>query len=163
MKKVRKTLAVLLAMAMMFCLVAGGVEAAAESAYSTKTFKNAKRYTFMHNAGDDRDYKSVIYYTDDYFTLNPAAASPNISFATASYSLALAAMGSNDAADYSTNDQNLKKLLKKLGYTNYQANDEFLQKPTADSLGFGMAMKKVPGKDYTVIAMGLRGAGYEAE
>ncbi|MBQ8063972.1 MAG: hypothetical protein IJ230_08570 [Clostridia bacterium] len=165
MKRLNKVWAVLLAMAMMFCLLAGSAQAATASAYSTKTFKTAKRYTYMHNPGKgyEKDYKSVVYYTDDYFTLDPTAAKPNISLATASFCLSLAAMGSNDGARWQENDACLKAFLKKLGFRNFRSNDEFKAKPTADSLGFGVASKKVAGKDYTLIALGLRGAGYEAE
>lgn len=165
MKRFKKLTAIVLALSMMVCLLASGVEAAATSPYSTKTFKNAKRYTFVHNpgAGEEKDYTSVVYYTDDYFTLDPTAASPNMSLATASFCLALSAMQSNDADSWANGDQNLKAFLKKLGFGNYQANDEFKVEPTADSVGFGVASKKVSGKDYTLIAVGLRGAGYEAE
>lgn len=165
MKRLKKLVAVLLAMVMMLCLLAGSAEAASTGAYSTKTFKTTKRYTFMHNPGkgDEKDYKSVVYYTDDYFTLDPTAAKPNISLASASFCLSLAAMGSNDAPRWSGNDACLKAFLKTLGFKNFRSNEEFNKQPTADSLGFGVASKKVAGKDYTLIALGLRGAGYEAE
>lgn len=161
MKQIKKALSVLITMAMMFCLLAGGIEAAATGPYTTETFRNAKRYTFMHNAGDEKDYKSVMYYTDDYFTLDPTASAPNISFMSASYALSLAAMQSNDKASYAQGSQNLRNLLKKLGYKNFTANEGFTTKPTSNSIGVAAACKKV--KDYTVIAVGLRGAGYERE
>lgn len=161
MRTIKKLTAVIMAFAMVLCLMASGVEAAATSPYTTKTFKNAKRYTFMHNAGDEKDYKSVIYYTDDYFTLDPTASSPNISFVTASYALCLAAMGSNDKASYAESDQNLKNLLKKIGFKNYKSNHDFKIKPTSNTLGVGAACKKINGQ--TVLAVGLRGAGYERE
>ena len=56
MKKVRKMIAVLLSMVMIFGLVAGGVEAAAASGkYNNMSFPHAKRYTFRYNSGYDRD------------------------------------------------------------------------------------------------------------
>ena len=165
MKQFRKVLAVLLAMSMLFCLAAAGVSSSATSPYSTKTFSNAKRYTFKHNpgSGDEGDVKSVVYYTDDYFTLDPTAASPNMSLASASFCLALAGMGSIDATSWKNSDQNLKAFFKTLGFKNYKANSEFKTEPTADSLGFAVASKKVAGKDYTLIGLGFRGARYDAE
>lgn len=163
MKRVKKLLAVLLSMSFLLALATGGVEAAAAGQYSTKTFKNAKRYTFKHNEGHDKDYKGVMYYTDDYFTLSSTASQPNISFMAASYCIAMSAMNSNDAKTPADNDQNLRNLFKKLGYTNYTPHEEYVKKSTPDSIGFGAASKKIPGKDYTVVAVGLRGKGYSAE
>ncbi len=163
MKRFRKLLAVLLASAMLFCLAAAGVEAAATGPYSTKTFQSTKRYTFMHKSasGDERDYKSVIYYTDDYFTLDPTASAPNISLLSASYAMAFASMNSNERKSYADGDRNLKNLLKKIGYKNYRSNAGFRNKPTSNSIGVGAACRKVKGA--TVIAVGIRGGGYEVE
>lgn len=163
MKNVRKVLALLLSFAMLFCLAAGGVEAAATGPYSTKKLSGVKRYTFQHKSasGEEQDYKSVLYYTDDYFTLDPTAASPNISFMTASYAMAFSSMNSNERTSYADGDRNLKDLLKKIGYRNYRSNAGFRKKPTANSIGVGAACRKVNGA--TVIAVSIRGGGYEVE
>ncbi len=165
MKHIKKFLALLLSLTMIVALAAGGLEASATSPYSQKKFASAKRYTFRHNpgSGEEKDVKSVVYYTDDYFTLDPTAASPNMSLASASFCLSLAGMHSIDGGSWAKSDQNLKAFFKKLGFKNYRANSEFHQEPTADSLGFAAASKKVQGKDYTLIAMGFRGAGYDGE
>ena len=95
MKKMKKLLAVLLAMVMMFGLAAGGIEAAATSGkYSNMSFPHAKRYTFRYNSGYDRDWDGAMYYTDDYFYLDPTDPTPNASFMTASYCVTLTAMSS---------------------------------------------------------------------
>ena len=164
MKHLKKAMAVLMAMTMLFALVAGGAEAAATGPYSTKTFQNAKRYTFRYNSGKERDYKGVIYYTDDYFTLDPTAPTPNISFMSASYCVTLTAMSSNDAGEnWAKKDQNIKALFKKLGFSNYFASEGFVTRPTTDSIGFAIASKKLKKQNCTLIAVGLRGAGYGAE
>ena len=68
MKRMKKMLAVLLAMVMMFGLAAGGIEAAAASGkYSKMSFPHAKRYIFRYNSGYDNDWNAAMYYTDDYF------------------------------------------------------------------------------------------------
>ena len=164
MKRLSKLTAVLLAMSLLVCLLAGGVRAAASGAYSTKTFPQAKRYTFRYNSGYDRDWKGVMYYTDDYFKLDATAATPNISLMSASYCITLAAMGSNAAGDdYSKKDQNLKALFQKLGFRDYVASEGAVTKPTTDSIGFSIANKPLKDQGCTLIAVGLRGAGYKAE
>lgn len=165
MKRLKKVLAVLLSMAMMLCLLAGGIEAAAKSgSYSTMSFPHAKRYTFRYNSGYDRDWNGVMYYTDDYFNLDPTDPVPNASFMTASYCVTLAAMSSNDAGEnWSKKDQNIKKLFKKLGFQNYFASEGFITETTTDSIGYAIAMKKLKDQNCTLIAVGLRGAGYASE
>ena len=165
MKKMKKVLAVLLSMVMMLGLVAGGVEAAAASGkYSKMSFPHAKRYTFRYNSGYDRDWDGAMYYTDDYFYLDPTDPTPNASFMTASYCITLAAMSSNDAGDtWSKKDQNIKALFKKLGFKNYYASEGFVNHPQTDSIGFAIGSKKLKDQGCTLIAVGLRGAGYGSE
>ena len=165
MKKMKKLLAVLLAMVMMFGLAAGGIEAAATSGkYSNMSFPHAKRYTFRYNSGYDRDWDGAMYYTDDYFYLDPTDPTPNASFMTASYCVTLAAMSSNDAGDnWSKKDQNIKALFKKLGFKNYYASEGFITEPQTDSIGFAIGSKKLNDLGCTLIAVGLRGAGYGTE
>lgn len=165
MKRMKKMLAVLLAMVMMFGLAAGGIEAAAASGkYSTMSFPHAKRYTFRYNSGEERDWNGVMYYTDDYFHLDPTDPVPNASFMTASYCVSLTAMSSNDAGEtWSKKDQNIKALFKKLGFKNYYASEGFITEPTTDSIGFAIACKKLADPDCTLIAVGMRGAGYGTE
>jgi len=54
-----------------------------------------------------------------------------------------------------------------IGFSNFQANKDWESKPTADSIGVCAAKKriKVPSenKEYTLIALVVRGGGYEAE
>lgn len=165
MKRMKKMLAVLLAMVMMFGLAAGGIEAAAASGkYSKMSFPHAKRYTFRYNSGYDNDWNAAMYYTDDYFYLDPTDPTPNASFMTASYCMTLAAMSSNDAGDnWSKKDQNIKALFKKLGFRNYYASEGFITQPQTDSIGFAIGSKKLNDLGCTLIAVGLRGAGYGTE
>ena len=164
MKHIRKCTAALLAMCLLVCLLAGGAEAAAAGPYSTASFPSAKRYTFRYNSGYDIDYKGIIYYTDDYFRLDPTASTPNASFMTASYCVTLTAMGSNEAGDdYSKKDRNIKALFQKLGFRNYVASEGAVTQPDTDSVGFSIASKKLKDQNCTLLVVGLRGAGYKAE
>ena len=58
-----------------------------------------------------------------------------------------------------------KNGLGKLGFEHFEANDGFKVKPTKDSIGAVAAEKKltIDKEDYTLIALAIRGGGYEAE
>lgn len=126
---------------------------------------------FSYASGEERDYTAYCYYKDEYF--NNASYGENAldgfnrSLATASLCLALSAFGSNEGGneDYSLKFKNVKDLLEKLNFNNFEANEWYSKKPQSDSIGVAAANKKVElvGKDYTLIALAVRGGGYESE
>ncbi|MGB4792494.1 MAG: VWA domain-containing protein [Lactococcus chungangensis] len=117
-----------------------------------------------------RDAQTQFHYSDDYFKASSDAyqnkALPyNPSLATMSLNLELAAWASPTQNDYLFKSDNAKKLLGKLGFNHFEANDGFKFRPTKDSIGAIAAEKKltVDEEDYTLIALAIRGGGYEAE
>ena len=117
-----------------------------------------------------RDAQTQFHYSDDYFKASSDAyqnkALPyNPSLATMSLNLELAAWASPTQNDYLFKSDNAKKLLGKLGFNHFEANDGFKFRPTKDSIGAIAAEKKltVDKEDYTLIALAIRGGGYEAE
>ncbi len=117
-----------------------------------------------------RDAQTQFHYSDDYFKAASDAyqnkALPyNPSLATMSLNLELAAWASPTQNDYLFKSDNAKKLLGKLGFNHFEANDGFKFRPTKDSIGAIAAEKKltVDEEDYTLIALAIRGGGYEAE
>lgn len=157
--KCKKLIAILLVIAMLPALSLTGFAKASDG---EKRFKT-KAYAFRYNSGDKADWKSTMYYTDDYFSLD-ATKAPDPSMATATYAICLAAMGSYVSVhneDWAKSDKNLKAIYKKLGFKHYYSNEGFKVEPSTDSIGVGFASKKY--KDSTVIAVGIRGAGYMGE
>lgn len=124
-----------------------------------------KKITFTYQSG--KDYTATCYYTNDYFT--ESAYTYNPSLATMSLSFAMSAFGSSKGgqSDYSNKSVNAKQLLMDIGVpeANIQTNDWFTQKPTTDSIGVvvGNMPITVKGEDYTLIALAVRGGGYESE
>ncbi|WP_394206294.1 VWA domain-containing protein [Lactococcus chungangensis] len=117
-----------------------------------------------------RDAQTQFHYSDDYFKASSDAyqnkALPyNPSLATMSLNLELAAWASPNQKNYLFKSDNAKILLTKLGFTHFEANDAFKLKPTKDSIGAVIAEKKltVEKEDYTLLALAIRGGGYEAE
>lgn len=124
-----------------------------------------KEITFRYQSGSD--YTAKCYYTDDYFA--QSANSYNVSLATMSLSYAMSAFGSSNGGqtDYSNKSINARNLLEKIGIyeDNIEINNWFTTKPTTDSIGVIAGNKPicVNGKNYTLIAVAVRGSGYEQE
>lgn len=124
-----------------------------------------KEITFTYQSG--KDYTATCYYTNDYFS--ESAYIYNSSLATMSLSLAMSAFGSSEGGqtDYSDKSANVKQLMMDIGFPeeNIQTNEWFMQKPTTDSIGVvaGNMPITVKGENYTLIALAVRGGGYESE
>ena len=117
-----------------------------------------------------RDASTQFYYTDDYFKQSSyitqrQGLSYNSSLATMSLNLELSAWGSPTQANYLFKSNNVKDLLNKLDFKEFEANDDFKFKPTKDSIGAVLANKKlkVDQEDYTLLALAIRGGGYESK
>ncbi|MTD41804.1 VWA domain-containing protein [Erwinia sp. CPCC 100877] len=123
---------------------------------------------FKYPSSDEKlknsDASAVYYYKDSYF--KQSAYEYNEQLATMSLSLALSAFGSTDVgSDYQNKSNNAKNLLKEIGFTDVKTNDWFTKKPEKDSVGAIAGKKKIKenGKEYTLIALAVRGDGYESE
>ena len=145
------------------------------------------------SGSDGVDYTSTFYYTDDWFSpsaINESATSTqmkwsdleNISLAATSFDLTVAAYASNegnvlratsrtwDNTDYSDKAHNAREMLEQCGFENFRAYN-YDHAPTNDSIGFIIASKQIhvwdeysqQNKDFTLLAVAVRGAGYGAE
>lgn len=130
-----------------------------------------KKISFSYASGDDRDYTARCYYTDQYFFKDSCGKKQldgyNKSLSTASLCLALSAFGSNQGgdSDYSNKYRNVEKFLKDLDFKDFDKNDWFSKKPQSDSIGAAAAYKilNIEGEDCALIALAVRGGGYESE
>lgn len=124
-----------------------------------------KTITFTYQSG--KDYTATCYYSDEYFYGSSYDYNPSL--ATMSLSFAMSAFGSSKGGekDYSDKSRNAKKLLEEIGVEpeNIEVNDWFTKKPTTDSIGaiIGSKSLTVNGEQYTLIALAVRGSGYESE
>ena len=115
-------------------------------------------YTFRHQQGHS-DYNDYFYYEDSIFDQDSTTF--NIPLATASISFAMASFASMSIEKYENKSDNAKDFFAKIGFTDFAINDWYKKKPEADSIGLVAAQKKIG--DYTVVAIGLRGANYTSE
>lgn len=142
---------------------------------------------------DGTDYATTFYYTDDYFAPsaindaatsrtmlwsdldNPSLAACSMDFAVASYTSAegdviRASSQTWNNTNYSDKDKNVKQFLGDCGFTNVEPH-AMTQRPTNDSIGYTLGSKTITvwnadakkNETYTLIAVGIRGAGYGAE
>ncbi len=113
------------------------------------------------------DSTAICYYTNEYFAQSSYTYNPSL--ATMSMSLAFSAFGSSDGGedDYSNKSSNVKDLLMKIGMKeeNIDVNEGYITKPTTDSIGVvaGNMPIKLGGEDFTLVAIAVRGGGYEQE
>lgn len=139
-------------------------------------------------AGDERDgvdYVSTFYYSDDYFSAsakNPNATKKtmewsdleNLSLATLSKDFTIAVYGSSEntfPTVWTNKDKNGKRFLTDCGFTNLFTSAEFNQQTGKDTLGYMFGSKQITvydqktqkNKTFTLVAVGVRGAGYGAE
>lgn len=111
---------------------------------------------------DNKDESSFFVYSDKFFDTSSYYYNNNLS--KISLSLAMSAFGSKEKT-YSDKSTNLKSLFESMKFKLSNFMENYSQKPTTDSIAAGVANKKIKvnGEDVTLIALAVRGAGYEAE
>lgn len=119
--------------------------------------------SYYYATGDNYDYKGQYFYDDSYFYNDASEYNPSL--ATMSMCLTTAAFASNTARSMETKSRNAVKLLQQTGFEDVEVNEDFKKTPTIDSIGIVVGHKYIVyrGKMYTLLAVGLRGAGYGAE
>ncbi|WP_407513479.1 vWA domain-containing protein [Lactococcus muris] len=118
-----------------------------------------------------KDSQAVYHYSDSYFEQSAYAYRKEKNrpydprLATMSLNLELAAWSSIQEKNYLLKNRNAKQLLEEIGFEKFKANQHFQDRPSKDSIGAVIAQKKLTVKeeDYTLIALAIRGGGYEAE
>lgn len=124
-----------------------------------------KTGTFHYASGSKQDYTSTYYYDDEYFYSNTYSYDEHLS--TMSLCLALSAFGSNDTDSYTMKNKNARALLTGLGFSDFASNAGFQSKPGTDTIGAVAARKNIrkngSNENYTLIAVAVRGGGYESE
>lgn len=120
---------------------------------------------------EGRNSQAVYHYSDSYFEQSAYAYRQEKNrpydprLATMSLNLELAAWSSIQEKNYLLKNRNAKNLLEEIGFEKFKANQHFQERPSTESIGAVIAQKKLTVKeeDYTLIALAIRGGGYEAE
>ena len=123
----------------------------------------------------ENNYAPVFYYSDGYFDSDPKKYNSHL--ATMSLSIAMSAFVKNTKEEdkYYNQFGNVKQLLSDIGCSDESIyiNDDYTKKPAyfgedserLSTIGVVIANKKIKiaDKEYTVIPVAVRGAGYEIE
>ncbi|MBQ2069997.1 MAG: hypothetical protein II467_03615 [Bacilli bacterium] len=126
--------------------------------------KGYKRVDFSWQCNDNKEAKDSFYYSDSFFSY--PASQLNISFARVGYAWALSNFAFGiEKGDYSKQTKAAESLATSIGFSDFESNEDFKHKPSTYSIGFTAAKKSMNLNDkaYTVLLLGVRGAGYEAE
>lgn len=119
-------------------------------------------YYFEPHEVPDIDLTDTYVYDDNL--LKGDSREYNKSLATMTYELAIASMSSQRVA-YPKKSQNLRAYLEDNGFVDFEANGDYKKKMTTETMGVACAHKKIvdSGKEYTLLVIAPRSAGYEAE
>lgn len=165
----RRVIAVLLVVIMLSSLVT--ISAFAEE---TKADSDSSYYygAFYYRPGTGEydpgvEYADTYAYSDDYFKQSGREYNPHL--ATLSFSLAVASVSSTrepfTPEGYQRKNRNAIAFLEDTGFSDISINHDYTIKPTKDTIGIACGQKHIvqDGKEYTLLAVFPRSAGYEAE
>lgn len=135
------------------------------SNWSDSTISDGKLLTrsnsFLYSSAVSKTTESATYYYDESWFNESSIDNYNHELATMSLCMAMAAYGSNR----SDRAYNIKNLFEQLGFS-YTDQSVQYGAPTADSIGYAIGSKYVPGADgtpYMLVAVAIRGGGYRDE
>lgn len=140
-------------------------------------------YTSTFYYTDDFFSPSAIHETDSTSLKWSDLTTNELSLASTSFDLTVATYASNeknvleatskswDNTDYSAKDKNARAMLETCGFSNIESFGTYNQAPTNDSIAYVIASKQITvwdeptqsNKDFTLISVSVRGAGYGAE
>ena len=154
----KKLISLLLCVVMVFSLCTTAL--ASEANYKTITgeYKYTPALDFL--ASSDPSYHFT--YSDKYFTHSGYEYDHELAKMT--MDMVQSASVSTEV-DWSGANKNFYDLMEKCGFGEIDANYYSTHEPTGDSIGVNIAQKKlsVEGKNYTLLAVGVRGHGYGNE
>ena len=124
--------------------------------FSTVSCSKSNEITFKCG-----DFVFKTYYDDSYFTADNEVVNEDI--ALASHAMALTTFSYNK--DYSVRSNDVKELWEKENFGGIWFNQSCYERPGIDTIGFGIASKKVDVNDeqFTLVAIAVRGGNYDGE
>jgi len=158
----KKILSILLCAAMVLTLSVPAF--AAEAKY--ETIEGEYTYTpslgFLDFVGNQTGY---FTYSDEYFTHSGYEYDHDLAIMTMCFNTTCFASADSAKDGWETAPSNFNALMAKLGFVNIDCNEYAASHPERESIGAYAASKAltVNGKDYTLIALGVRGHNYGGE
>lgn len=129
------------------------------------TFKTGSRVYYLEESGTAKNRTlPYVFDVDDRYFLK-SSEEFNWDLALIAYGMTLGAFETYSSQGYDKGPYNARQTLESFGFDNFRCNNWFTEKPTAESIGVCAATREVydGNTKYTVIALPIRGAGYDAE
>lgn len=117
------------------------------------------QFKYAGQINEKKDSTATYFYSDAYFDSD--ATVYNQQLATMSLCLELSAYSSQDTDVWPEKSKNARALLRDIGFTGFEQNKAWDQKPSMHSLGAVAAHKNIG--NTTVVALAIRGGGYYDE
>lgn len=127
---------------------------------------SAKSGQFYYAGDLSEKYQETYYYDDNYFTQSTPEYNPSLATMSLCFSMSTNAQDGVNPEDYLYKYKNAEYLLtNELGFESFDKNEWYTKKPSADSIAAVIAKKQIDdnGEPYTLLAVGVRGFGYESE
>ncbi len=121
---------------------------------------------FSYLGGDGgSDVRDRFFYSDGYFEQSAVVYDEQLATMSLCFAGASMATSEGGTVDYKNKSANARELLDHIGCTDIAVNADYTVKPGEDTIGVVLGRKQITagGSDYTLIPIGIRGAGYEKE
>ena len=111
------------------------------------------------------DVSGRFFYSDGYFTAPANIYDLKLSSMSLCFACASMASADDKKITYKNKSKNARQLLDRIGFRDICVNTDFVHKPGEDTIGVVMGRKTIdtPDGEYTLVSVGIRGAGYERE
>ncbi len=124
-----------------------------------------RRIDFQFGSKDGLVGEDFFFYTDDFFASPASKYDPVFTHASFAWAMSSFSSQSSDKVHYEEKYRNALATSKALGFSDFEYNDDFTKKPRTDTIGLVCSRKSLSIHETptTVLLLGIRGAGYEAE
>ena len=158
----KKIISLLLCLVMMFSL--GATAFAAQPGYKTvtDTYSYCPALGFLDFVSNQT---GTFTYSDEYFTHSGYEYNHALAIMTMVMTQTSFASATSASDGWNTANRNFNDLMTKCGFKNLAANADAVNHPGGETIGAYAASKKIndDGKNYTLIAVGVRGHNYGGE
>lgn len=157
----KKALSLLLCVVMVFSLCSTAFASQPEYKQITGEYQYEPALDFVAKEDSTWTFK----YSDEYFTHSGYEYDHDLAIMSLDLAQSSAASAFTGKEGWETSNRNFIDLMKKCEFTNIASSEFITSRPRWNTIGVNFASKHMvdDGKDYTLIAVGVRGHGYKQE
>ena len=166
MRKIKSRVKRVVSVALSTMMVLSVSSIRAFSAETDDTFVTEGTYHFTTNSGNVSQCEDSFIYRDDCFMRSSFLGCEHLSLLSSQVcGASISWNGAADPKDYSNDSKNLTTFMKDMGFQDVETNIYYTIEKEEDSIGVAIGHRtiKCGGKEYTLLAIFPRGAGYKQE